>query len=102
MYVRPASLLTTKSVENQGEIKEESSQPSDADSDVLDLKLLERSIRTANYGKNLSEMFSQKFIDETNRKAKEETLMDFPNVPVQIVSLPADKGRCTIVGSAQV
>ena len=69
---------------------------------VLDLELLERSIRTANYGKKLSEMFSQKFIDETNRKAKEETLVDFPNVPVQIVSHPADKGRCTIVGSAQV
>lgn len=107
-YVRPVSLLTTKPVENQGENKEESSQPSDSDVlDVLDVKLLEISIRAAKfraakYGENLSEMFSQKFIDETNRKAKEETLVDFPNVPVQIVSLPADKGRCTIVGSAQV
>jgi hypothetical protein len=83
-----------------GETKSENTP--DVEKQVLDLKLLQRSIRTANYGKKLSEMFSQKFIDETNRKAKEETLVDFPNVPVQIVSLPADKGRCTIVGSAQV
>jgi len=102
MYVHPTSLSTEGSVENQKETKEEPSQPSDVDSRVLDLKLLERSIRNANYGKNLSEIFSQQFIDETNRKAKEETLVDFPNVPVQIVSLPADRGRCTIVGSAQV
>ena len=89
-----------------GETKSENTP--DVEKQELDLKLLKTSILTANYGKKLSEMFSQKFIEETNRKAKEETLVDFPNVPVQIVSLSADKGsgtrarRCTIVGSAQV
>jgi len=67
----------------------------------LTLDFLKSTILTAKFGQNM-EYFSDAFRAETNKKAHEETCMDFPQVPVQIVSLPADKGRCTVIGSAMV
>lgn len=80
-------------------MKEEASRT--FNSRELTLDFLKSTIRNKTFGTNITE-FSDAFQKETNKKAREETRMDFPLIPVQIVSLPKDKGRCTVIGSARV